>query len=252
MRSTGIVIILALFGIASWMAFYRNLEAEASAEISRSETSSISTRRSPQKPARSKPSSILADQVTLQVEVAEPAVLSMPEPEVVIPKKTLKEVDRPPIRPQPDLEFDRLAIPTLKVNTSVRSKPYAELTWDLSDLGHDIAFLEDVPGQETSYNLIFAGHVTVRNGSNGPFRYLRKLVPGDKILLYKGEQIFTYTVIEQQLVYPDDTSVLADTPQPQVTLITCNTWDEETLSYLRRLIITAQLEKIEIDQINFD
>jgi sortase (surface protein transpeptidase) len=52
-------------------------------------------------------------------------------------------------------------------------------------------------------------------------------------------------VRDQVLVYPEDSSVLADTSNPQLTLITCHTWDEETLSYLRRLVVNADLDTIE-------
>jgi sortase (surface protein transpeptidase) len=54
------------------------------------------------------------------------------------------------------------------------------------------------------------------------------------------------------LVYPDETSVLEDSQTPQLTLITCTTWDEETLSYLRRRVIVADLESVEIEQLILD
>ena len=146
-------------------------------------------------------------------------------------------------------EYERLIIPTLKVNGKVLSKPYAELTWDLTTLGQEIAFLEDIPGQTTENNIIFAGHITVRNGSNGPFRYLWKLNPGEKIILHDDQFVYTYIVREQMLVYPEESSVLADTSHPQLTLITCHTWDEDTLSYLRRLVVFADLDTIEARQV---
>ena len=142
-------------------------------------------------------------------------------------------------------EFERIVIPSLKVNASIISKPYSELTWDLSTLGQDVALLEDIPNQTSENNIVFAGHVTVRNGSHGPFRYLWKLNPGDEIILHNENMSYTYIVRDQVLVYPEDSSVLNDTAQPQLTLITCTTWDEETLSYLRRLVIFADLKKVE-------
>jgi sortase A len=112
--------------------------------------------------------------------------------------------------------------------------------------------LTEVPNQTTDKNSVFAGHVTVRNGSHGPFRYLWKMSPGDEIVLHDENLIYTYVVREQVLVYPEDSYVLNDTPQPQVTLITCTTWDEETLSYLRRLIVFADLEKVEARRVIVD
>jgi LPXTG-site transpeptidase (sortase) family protein len=145
-------------------------------------------------------------------------------------------------------EFERIVIPSLKVNASIISKPYSELSWDLSSLGQDVALLEDIPNQTSENNIVFAGHVTVRNGSHGPFRYLGKLNPGEEIILHDENLIYHYVVREQVLVYPEEISVLNDTSQPQLTLITCITWDEETLSYLRRLVVFADLDKVETRQ----
>lgn len=149
-------------------------------------------------------------------------------------------------------EFERIIIPSLKVNAEIVSKPYSELTWDISNLGHDVAALEDIPNQTSDNNLVFAGHVTVRNGSHGPFRYLFRLTPGDRVILQDENLIYTYIVREQILVYPEESSVLNDTPHQQLTLITCTTWDEETLSYLRRRVTFADLEKIESKEMLVD
>jgi LPXTG-site transpeptidase (sortase) family protein len=147
--------------------------------------------------------------------------------------------------PQEKIEYSRIVIPSLKINGKILSIPYTELSWDLTTLGQDIAFLEEVPGQTTDNNVVFAGHITVRNGSNGPFRYLWKINPGEKIILVDDQFVYTYIVREQKLVFPEESSVLADTSHSQMTLITCHTWDEETLSYLRRLVVFADLEKTE-------
>ncbi|UCD97674.1 MAG: sortase [Chloroflexota bacterium] len=148
--------------------------------------------------------------------------------------------------------FEKMVIPSLKVNASIVAKSYDDLSWDLTNLGQDVAFLENVPNQKKTTNIIFAGHVTVRNGSHGPFRYLWKLNPGDEIILQSANLVYTYIVREQILVYPDDSYVLNDTLKPQLTLITCTTWDEATLSYLRRLVIFADLEKVETQTARFE
>lgn len=252
MRSTGLVIILILLGIAIWMAFDRNPAVEAASNAPLSKIPVIFQPKTIDSPGVEIPKSIPAGQPSLKVEVKQ--LESPPKPETESPahRRIPREMNRQTAASLKVLEIDRMVIPVLKVNTRVKPKPYAELTWDLSDLGQDIAYLEDIPGQKTDNNLVFAGHVTVRNGSSGPFRYLFKLAPGDEIILHKGQLNYTYTVLEQQVVFPDDTAVLEDTSEPRITLITCITWNEETLSYLRRLIITAKLEKIEFDQNNFE
>lgn len=156
-------------------------------------------------------------------------------------KKTEKNEEKTP----PANKFERFVIPTLKVDSQLVSEPYSQLSWDLSDLGHNVALLGDIPEQETKNNTVLAGHVTVRNGSNGPFRYLSRLSSGDNLILYTERSKYTYIVREQVLVYPEETFVIKDTPQPQLTLITCTTWDEDTLSYLRRRVVFADLDKIE-------
>ena len=118
---------------------------------------------------------------------------------------------------------------------------------------------EDIPNPETASQAEYPDWISSRHSagrtsypgkpanwaSHGPFRYLWKLNPGEEIILYDGYLIYTYVVREQLLVYPEQSSVLNDTSQPQLTLITCTTWDEETLSYLRRLVVFADLEKVE-------
>ena len=148
--------------------------------------------------------------------------------------------------------FERIIIPSIKVNANVVAKPYSELSWDISNLGHDVAALGDIPNQTSDNNLVFAGHVTVRNGSHGPFRYLFRLAPGDVVILEDEDYVYTYVVREQILVYPEESSVLNDTSHLQLTLITCTTWDEETLTYLRRRITFADLEKIESKEVLLD
>jgi len=54
-------------------------------------------------------------------------------------------------------DFDRVVIPSLKVNANVISKSYSQLTWDLSDLEQDVAVLEDIPDQQPENNILLAG-----------------------------------------------------------------------------------------------
>jgi sortase (surface protein transpeptidase) len=70
--------------------------------------------------------------------------------------------------------------------------------------------------------------------------------PDETILIYTPEQVFTFKVREQFVVYPDDFTVTEDTPRPQLTLITCHTWDQATLTYLRRQVVLADLENVEL------
>jgi LPXTG-site transpeptidase (sortase) family protein len=100
-------------------------------------------------------------------------------------------------------------------------------------------------GDETVRNLVLAGHVTVRDGSHGPFRYVSRLAPGARLIVYTERYIQTYQVRELSLVDPEDAYVTEDTTQSQLTLLTCATWNEKTKTYLRRQVIIADLIKVE-------
>jgi LPXTG-site transpeptidase (sortase) family protein len=139
----------------------------------------------------------------------------------------------------------RLVIPSLKVDTQIVFIPFNETSWDLEGLGDKIAYLEGSPGNQLLNNTVLAGHVTLFNGSNGPFRYLTRLEPGSKIIVYSGSQSLTYQVRDLSLVYPEAIDVMDETERKELTLLTCTTWDEATKSYLRRLVVRADLVEIE-------
>jgi sortase A len=54
------------------------------------------------------------------------------------------------------------------------------------------------------------------------FRHIRKLVPGDRILIERGGRTFTYAVEDFRIVKPNDISVAAPTNDNRLTLITCD------------------------------
>lgn len=253
MRNIAVVFLLLFLGIAIWKVSDRNESVQAARVLlTQGFESEIQTLTQIDK----QPGFLAFDESNQQEgdkvdpEPALKAGNQTPTYEDITSK--IKVQDKAEGKPRSTKQYERLIIPSLKVNANVTSKPYSELTWDLTNLGHDIAALEDIPGKTTDNNVILAGHITVRNGSHGPFRYLWKLNPGDKIILHDDQLTYTYIVRDQMLVYPENNSALEDTSKPQLTLITCHTWDEETLSYLRRLIVFADLEKIEIREILLD
>jgi LPXTG-site transpeptidase (sortase) family protein len=141
-------------------------------------------------------------------------------------------------------KIKRLDIPSIKLTAKVIYLPFEDFTWDVSTLGQDIARLEGIQGDGNS-NLVLAGHVTLRDGRNGPFHSLAALKPGESVLVHAEDKIYTFRVRESLVVYPEAVNVTADSILPQLTLITCTSWDQETLSYLRRQVVIADLEKVE-------
>jgi LPXTG-site transpeptidase (sortase) family protein len=137
----------------------------------------------------------------------------------------------------------RLVIPTLEVDNEVKYVPWdSELeTWLIAGLRQEIAWLGGTSWPGLGSNTVLAGHVTVRDYGNGPFRYLDKLVAGDEITLFTSEKTYTYRVRETTVVAEGDLWVTDPTENPQLTLITCTDWSRDYQMYLRRLIIFADL-----------
>lgn len=140
---------------------------------------------------------------------------------------------------------ERLVIPALKVNTKIVYVPFSEMTWDISNLGPDIAWLGNPAGGSNRNNITLAGHVTLYDGRNGPLYSAARLKPGDTVYVYFVSRVFSYQLYAVSVVYPREVSILEETASPQLTLITCTTWDEKTSSYLRRLVFQFRLVKVE-------
>jgi sortase A len=90
-------------------------------------------------------------------------------------------------------------------------------------------------------NTALAGHVTVAGLGDGPFRHLDELPTGELVLLYTEKNIYTYHVRESRVTDDGDMSVTLPTDNPQITLITCVDWDQDSHTYLHRLIVIADL-----------
>jgi sortase A len=91
-----------------------------------------------------------------------------------------------------------------------------------------------LPGE--TGNAAIAGH---RTTYGAPFFELNRLAPGDPIYITDlANRTFKYVVSQPpQVVSPDDTSVLVNTPFAQLTLTTCN----PRYSATSRLVVTARL-----------
>jgi sortase A len=90
-------------------------------------------------------------------------------------------------------------------------------------------------------NTGLAGHVTVAGVGDGPFRHLDELQAGEVVLLYTEKNVYTYNVRDYRVTDDGDMSVILATDNPQITLITCMDWDQESRTYLHRLVVFADL-----------
>jgi sortase A len=166
----------------------------------------------------------------------EPEVLPdfpIPEPTNVAPDENGNIPDTSPI--------NRIVLPMMGVDTVVKYVPYDGLTWLIAGLQDEVAWMGDTSWPGLGGNTALAGHVSLRNGRDGPFRYLDQLQPNDEVVLYTDENIYTYKVRESRVVPDGDMSVIAPTNDPQLTLITCINYDTEAGIYLERLIVHADL-----------
>lgn len=138
----------------------------------------------------------------------------------------------------------RVVIPSLYIDSDVQAAPFVGDTWDVSTLGHSVAWLENTSLPGLGSNTVLAGHITVRNDGNGPFIYLSALAPGDVVLVYTQENVYTYQVRAQEIVEETDASVIASTGSSQLTLITCANWDRITKAYQARRAVFADLVSV--------
>jgi sortase A len=89
-----------------------------------------------------------------------------------------------------------------------------------------------LPGE--AGNAAIAGH---RTTYLHPFYSLDALAPGDPILITTLQGVFIYRMIQQQVVLPTDVAVVDPTPEPEITLTTCN----PRYSASQRLVVHAVL-----------
>jgi sortase A len=70
------------------------------------------------------------------------------------------------------------------------------------------------------------------------FRYLDRLKPGDKILIYTNQNVHTYIVTGSKIVEPTQVEVMGPTSQPTLTLISCYPYLVDNM----RIVVTARLQ----------
>jgi len=138
----------------------------------------------------------------------------------------------------------RLVIPKLGIDAEVKYVPYSGQSWLIGGLRQEIAWMGDTSWPGLGGNTALAGHVDLFDGSDGPFRHLYDLAPGDEMQVYTQRNIYTYRVREEVTVEDTDMSILDPTEAPQLTLITCTGWDEDLRLYIQRLVVYADLVEV--------
>lgn len=104
----------------------------------------------------------------------------------------------------------RVEVPRLKLSAAVAEGD------DDSILGEAVGHLPDTPlPWQQKGNVAFAAH------RDGLFRPLKNIRLNDEVRVVTARGDFLYRVRKTQIVDPDDVSVIAPTPSPTLTLITC-------------------------------
>ncbi len=198
--------------------------------------------------------SISAEPTAVRRQHEEPPVIMPPNPLASAPGEVLPEYTAP--APAPNLELapgepqvdtspvNRIVIPILGVDTVVKYIPFDGLTWAISGLQQEVAWMGDTAWPGVGGNTALAGHVTLRNGANGPFRYISDLRYGDVVWVYTEQNQYEYVVEEQRVVEETDLSIVDPSDDTLLTLITCTDWNANLGYYQRRLVVRAALNGV--------
>jgi LPXTG-site transpeptidase (sortase) family protein len=139
----------------------------------------------------------------------------------------------------------RIIIPALDLDTVVKYVPFKGFTWLIAGLKDEIAWMGDTSWPGLGSNTGLAGHVTLKDGGDGPFKHLFDLGSGEEVILHTEENIYTYRVREGLVVDAGDLTVTEPSEISQLSLITCTGWDSGKREYQERLVVTAELVKVE-------
>jgi LPXTG-site transpeptidase (sortase) family protein len=250
MRSVRLILFLVLIGLVAWAStnwlsagYVSQTDVHAGEEISQSISITSFMPEEPPPVIEAQPG-IAIDRVASSGIHPSSHTVSAPEQSQGGSQAEVNNVTAPQ-NVESDQAINRLVIPSLRVDAKVVFVPFGDATWDLTGLEQDVAWLGNLPGQAANQNFVLAGHVTVGNAQNGPFRYLSRLALGAKVVVYTEKQVLTYQVRDLAIVNPGDVSITQETNQSQLTLLTCTTWDEKTKSYLRRQVVFAELVTVE-------
>ena len=113
-------------------------------------------------------------------------------------------------------------------------------SWDISQLRTNVGHLEGTSWLDQPGNVVLSGHVEMSDGRPGVFANLIELNLDDLIVITSNGQELRYVVTEKYMTTPTDLTPLLPTTTERLTLITCNSYDFLSNSYLERIIVVAE------------
>ena len=129
----------------------------------------------------------------------------------------------------------------LKVNTSIVGVESKQGNWNVSWLQNQVGWLNGTAYPTWKGNSVLTAHVVNADGKPGVFYRLKSLGLGEYIFVTSAGYRYTYKVVSNEVVQPNDASVMKHEDKSFLTLITCDTYDERTGTYLHRVVIGAAL-----------
>jgi LPXTG-site transpeptidase (sortase) family protein len=138
----------------------------------------------------------------------------------------------------------RLVIAKLKVDVPIVEVGVVDGQWDVSKLFTWAGHLVGTGRLGEPGNAALAGHISLKDGREGAFRWLERLQPGDEVQVYADGRRYTYQVTSSRVVPPTEVSVLDPTSDAVLTLITCTNWSILRGEYTERLVVQARLAEV--------
>ena len=137
----------------------------------------------------------------------------------------------------------QMSIPELGISRAVIGIPASGNGWNLSWLGNDLGYLAGTAYPTWPGNTVITGHAYNNFGQPGPLYNLASLRWGDQIVITADGQEYVYEVRGvSEYTSPKDISVLQrHETYDWVTLITCNSYDQNADAFLFRTIVRAVL-----------
>lgn len=132
-----------------------------------------------------------------------------------------------------------LIIPNANVAAQIVHIFLSGSSWNVSQLGRRAGHLTGTAWLNHTGNMVLAGHVEMADGSPGIFAHIKDLRPGNELLIMQSGETRVYQVDVVRRVKPDDLSVLYPTSADKLTLITCDSYDFISNTYLDRIVVVS-------------
>lgn len=144
-------------------------------------------------------------------------------------------------RPAYDETQLTLEIPVIKVKASIVGVEFKDGNWDVSWLQDQAGWLHGTAYPTWNGNSILTAHVVNADGKPGIFFGLKALGVGEYIFVISSGYRYTYKVVSNASISPNDATVMKHEEKSLLTLITCDTYDAVSGTYLRRVAVRATL-----------